>query len=723
MAAFPKLPLVNGDTDEDASIHLNATVGPSKPLRSNRTSKEDDILKILNATESTDEKKLKSNEFNKYFKEFQETGHIEGIGEEDEDEDDNNVENINDDEEKDEDYELSFDDESDETEVEDEEIEPSDGEENRHFSSSFSRNNFHREKPNRMLFDEIKKVRENESPFVDETTSKNSKGTRAAYLIVLALVSFFGTLGFALYFDALRSEFNNTPTSRIENFSQLASKFNKIDSRLNLLDDFSSTLSKRQDFLQQTVDSLSNGLMDKFDAIANRFNDIEKNMIDGKQFKSLSEEFKSLKENVKSKALETNPEPVLIEITEKLEKLSQLHQNLEDIQDNVLDSLKSSLPSLLPVFVKDNKIHFLPEFHKYLYNFMESFHNDHNTTLDWDKFIQMNEPKLSEYLNSAVNRHSNLKYITKEAFEKTLNQKLKENNGVIWKKFNDLVDNINLVNSSSSSEDRFVDSSHKVYLNSILELFTKDFLKVNYADYSLGARILGFLTTSKNSGSKSLFRKLLFGWYDYLIASEVSAPHSWKYNANNVLLDGLESWEIPSDKSSIGIKLFRSIILTDIIVKIPLVSEGLGPYFISFYIKPKSFDQYKKIKSLNELKFNFDSTNDNRYLKKFIKINEYTLDTTKKIHHIKTPITIINLRIPSRDIYVEITSPKGPISLTSIKVYGISELSATQYADDLELLLSKVATDTSDSFSSESENFNYGQTIYNHITLGEDELV
>ena len=180
---------------------------------------------------------------------------------------------------------------------------------------------------------------------------------------------------------------------------------------------------------------LSANINEKFDLVSDRFGKINSNIISLHQFDSLLKEFTALKARVSESEPYTNPEPKLLEITEKLNKLSKISDNIESVKTSILKEFSATLPEKVPVYIKDNKIHYIPEFHKYIYNFIDNYQKEKNFTthVSWDQFLRENEDNMNNHINSIMKK-TNLLNISKEKLEYFLQKKINENNKQIWEK-------------------------------------------------------------------------------------------------------------------------------------------------------------------------------------------------------------------------------------------------------------------------------------------------
>ncbi|CUM54172.1 uncharacterized protein AC631_00659 [Debaryomyces fabryi] len=715
MSGFPKVPLVVGDTDDDASIHLQSRVGPARPLPTKQrsfSSHDKEILKILNEVDDELEAEY---DFNKQFDIFQKSGSIP-----------NDIEYSDNDSDADTQVESA-------NEYEDE----NNKQENRYYPNIYRdevipdnkyefREEKEKQKPNKSLFEEFKRARENTHPFMESSKTNYKK------YALFALMSFSVTCIVLLIYQREVVFHPVVIDKPIENYYEINSKFGNLENRVNKLSLFAEDLSKRQEDLVQKHEVLSASINEKFDLVSDRFSKIDSSVINLNQFDNLWKEFTALKAKVSDSEPYINPEPKLLEISEKLNKLSKISDNIESVKSNILKEFSAMLPEKVPVYIKDNKIHYIPEFHKYIYNFIDNYQKEKNltTNISWDQFLRDNENNMNSHINSIIKK-TNLLNISKEKLENFLQKRINENNKQIWEKYNNLIDNLNIVNSNSTLIAKNLEkSTNTILLDNLLEIFAKGSNKVNYADYKLGSRILGFLTTTSTSSTrsqisqKSLPRRIFLGWFDYLNSSGVHKPKNWKYNANNVLIDGGNYWHCESNECSIGLRLSDPVILTDLIFKNPPVEGIKPPSYVSIYIKPRNSEQVNELKGYLQNKFDISQPSDQKYLKKFYKIKEVSLDSNKPINHVKFPVSLVNLKIPVKDIYIQIRSNGGITGLYNLKAYGISEFNSYKYNQEFELLIDKLS-ELDENEESVTNNVDIDNLIDENDSdiLGDDEIL
>lgn len=704
MAGFPKIPLVLGDTDDDASIHLNSKIGPSKPLPPMKKS-DREILKILNGTTDTHENHNEYDEFNRNFEIFKKTGKLPEIEdpvnggventdpekeEEDEEEDDDYTESDVEEDANDSDSDSDFD--EDATEVEsiqsdfDINLEPKGG-----FSPTQEKSKFDNSTPE-----------DTEGNFFQQYRNLIISAVVILLLEVILITSYKLTSRFGL---------SAAPDNKIiDNYYEVNSKFNKLDDEILKISQINSNLISNQELLVQNYQDLNENInatiQGKFNELAAQFSLLEAKI--PTKHEQLFKDFDSLKsdfQNFKSVTNFTEFNNKLSVLGDRLSHLTALNEDFESLKAEFLQSFIDNLPNHLPIYIKNNKIHYIPEFNKFLYNFIDSYTKEKAPQGDWNQFLQNNKESLNKHI-SQIMEESGIAGMNKQSFQKILNEKLSKNNQVIFDKFNNLVDQLSVSGNGTDSQTKLshltLDNSDDLFLNNLLDLFAKGSINTNYADYKLGSRILGFLTSTGFSGKsegdngKSLNRKLFLGWYDYLANSSPN-PSQLKYNANNVLIDGGESWQCNSQTCSLGIRLSNSIVLTDLVLK--SLDINTKPNAVSIYIRPNSKSQYhnllqylQEFKIPTKFKYGINSSINHKYLSKFIKIKEMML-SEDKLDHIKLPVSLINMKVPIRDIYFEFHNLNGAnkeMQIFNLKAFGISEYNYYKFNKEFDLLISNL---------------------------------
>ncbi|ODV80621.1 uncharacterized protein CANTADRAFT_88551 [Suhomyces tanzawaensis NRRL Y-17324] len=677
MAGFPRLPLVHGDTDDDASIHLHRQIGPSRPLR-RLVPTDEKILEIAH-DESVDD--LDTNNINHYYELYRKNGL--NFLELDESSDDSYSPDSGSDTYNESDDEDGYDHDA------------SDGEERIHEDE---KERFRLGVPEEPQQQPAEEHTTDEPPTHNKGSSDTLLGQdwRGITLLVFIL---------AYLISLLRQSAVSQPLG-----PAWTSRLNKVDRALDQLSDITSGLSTRQDFLDANHESLAKNLNTRFESLNQKFHAVEKSLLgDNQQFQHLAHEFETLKTSINS----TVNHDRLDAINAKLAVFDGLSSTVESLQAHLLDQLVASLPQHVPVYIKDRKIHFLPEFHKYLYNFVDTYTSNKtghspSSNPSWALFLESNQASLDAYIETRAGG-LNLQQISKDKLEQILRQKFEQNNKYIFGKINEVIDDLTAVDHAHNTTTgaRFSSASNTILLNNLLETFAKGAIKVNYADYGLGARILGFLTKSgarAPTSSKSLGRRIFFGWYDYLSGASGGlvgrSPGVWKYNANNVLLDNGQGWQCESNRCTLGVRMFSPVILTDIVLANPVNAEGdsvSAPRVVAVWVKPRNAAHATQLREhLQRYQLDADTTN-NRYLEKFVKVKETRVNHPQAITHIRMPVSMVNLRIPVRDIYLELLSPiNTETGLTSFKAYGITELNAYRHSTHFDALLDKLQTQPED---------------------------
>ncbi|CAH2355726.1 hypothetical protein CLIB1423_32S00628 [[Candida] railenensis] len=687
---FPSIPRVTGDTDDDISIHLYNKVGPSRPLPHRNF--DEDILDIL----QEDEDDLDANsaiDFNKKYQLYQSTGQL-----------------ADDEEYPSDEYDVD-------TEVED------DRDENAAFKESINKSRPKEKPPVPSIFEEFSNVKKSANNAFKAKSMANfftngfTNGINNR--IVLFSLWFVLLLAFVGFLFSSRSR-DSLPIQLPVNSESFTSTFKSITSKLSYLESATDKLSEKQAALESNQNLMASNLNKKFEVISSKFQEIESTLVDSRSFKNLYKEFDDMKTSVSSIIENSDPnqlETKLNFVSKKLNELSDISSSMESIKSEILTKLLDQLPERIPIYIKDKKVHFIPEFQKFLYSFIEKY-NQENPVLD-------DETKKKLQLGSAGGNGN----INKGKLETYLKNKFDENNKEIWAKLTNLIDDLTIVNNSTDTK-LFEKNANHLLLDNLLDIFSKGSVKINYADYNLGARILGFLTSlgGSESSSKPLARRVFLGWYDYL-----KSPNNWNYNANNVLVDGGKIWECLSNQCSIGIRLFNPVILTDIIVKSGTFdpSEFSAPVGVSLYIKPKYQDKVGEVLKVIST-FNDDSEveDTNKYLKKFVKVKSFKLNPAKSINHLKLPVNLINLKVPVRDIYLKLTCAPGKnCAIFNTKVYGITEYNTYKFSNDVDLMVEKLKLQENVEEEEEEEEENSDEYIYerefesNAEILGDDELL
>ena len=672
MAGFPRLPLVNGDTDDDASIHLHTHVGPARPLRqsNSRIDKDQEILRVLNEeTEDSGE----WTKMNKYFSLYKD-GKLDTIAQlsSESDSDSDTYNETEDEEEKARDYEFNKEDS---------------------IFTIGSQNRNEREISDRLsrlytepdptypspLFDEIHTMKENlegeqEGEQGDRQDDRQEPGSSTLwkYTIVFG-ISFLLTAVAFLAGQFIHFQ-NETPRDGVS--YGLSNKLKAVESNIKNLIEVTNTISSRQNFVESNYDNLVKSMNDKFDLASEKFRSLEKGIALGsKHYHELHKQFTQLKAD---SGVYANPEAKLDEINQRLGELSSVTSDLKSTKSKLMEEFLAVLPQHVPVYIKNKRVHFTPELHKYLYAFIENYHHPQGNGTSWSQFVQENGEKLDAYINP----RTGIKRLAKDQFEELLDKRLEANNRRVFEKVNGIIDSLQYSTNTSIVGD-------KMFLSGMLEVFSKGSIKVNYADYNLGSRILGFLTHLGVVPEKPLARRLFLGWFDYISGTSVQLPSQWKYNANNVILDNGSSWTCADGKCSVGIRLFNSVVPTDIVVK---MSPENSARWVTIYVKPRNSGDTTRLRQhMEKIHLGTDETPKDKYLAKFVKVKELRVPKGY-LKHIKMPLSVINLRVPVKDVYVEFRA-ETPLEVNNVKVYGITELDAYKYEEDYTTILDKIMTE------------------------------
>lgn len=629
MTGFPNLPLTRGETDDDASIHLYSRVGPARPIMRSKYDKQ--IMSILNSSRDKQENRTAGN-INKQFDHF-----------------------IHDD--------YAPDTESDATHVEEDPAE-----------------DYTAQVPKKKKY---------------TSSAQNPTPTQILLLRTRNLVIFGFLLGaICIICFQITSKQTYIPPIATD-LTQVNSRLQTVEESILILNNMSEALDNQLDLVDAKQTDFFNSLKSDYDIIQGQFHDLKANLsLDKGQFQKLLREIEDFRVTINGLELLTEApkdlENRLSQISHKLLQLSNARTNLKDIKKEIVEDLIQKLPEHVPVYVQNNKIHYIPEFHKFLHAFVEKYGSHKAQT--WTSFIKEGGEEFQTYLQDLVDS-SQVDLISKAEFEKILNGKFAQISEDINSRYMDILNKVDLSRNITNVD--MADAGHKIVLDNLLEVIGKGSMKLNYADYSLGARILGFLTTTgkDTSHQKSFIRSLFLGWYDYLSSNGLRAPKNLKLNANNLLFDGGEYWQCEANWCNFGIRLSSPIILTDIILNNPSAERPRGlnlPTKMSIYIKPRKKLQAMKLQEYVSLA-NYDvPITNNKYLSKFYKVQEVNLRGKLIVEHIQLPLSLVNMKIVVRDIFVQIESREGNIGVYNIKAYGLTEFNAYKYSQEFDSLLDKL---------------------------------
>lgn len=688
MAGFAKIPLVRGDTDDDASIHLHSHVGPSKPISYQRYDRE--IMDLLNGSKVSSEKNssdAQARRYNLQFQKFTESSPFES-------DDDEELTQVEDD--------LDFERVPLPTKTT-----PKDKVHSvSHLSSNSSKRRAARSK--RGSFSAPSSVQ-------DETSASQSNKLLNLLRYVIAFL-----IGVMILFLLPRLMFGNSKSPL--DLSSVNARIDEVSDRVGALDEISYALDQQIDLISSKQETLSKSMHFKIEALEATLQGLQSSLGDGARVNRIEEDLKECKKqiNLGLEMLSGNPgefEEKVNQISEKLTQLLRVTDGILTTKDQLVKEIVQKLPEHVPVFIKNGKIQYLPEFYDFLTSFVSNSKGENKENPTWNKFLSQHGSQMKSYVDDLVGT-AGVKYLSKAQFEESLHEKLAANNRALMTKFNHMLDKIDFLRNSSSVD--LGVSGNRVILDNLLDVVGKGSVKVNFADYKLGARILGFLTTTgiDSYKSKSLARTIFLGWYDYLTSSGLRSSKNMKFNANNVLVDGGQYWQCESRVCSVGIRLSSPVIATDLIINNPSVGkpqELLLPEVLSIYIKPRKRSDAEKLEQYMKFRLDFVYKQlDNKFLSKFFKVQEVHLKT-KSIEHIQLPKTIINMRIPTRDIYVEISSRHGVTGLFNLKVYGITEYNSFKFVENFESIL--------DHLGDEKEEKEYTELYDSSQLLDEDYIV
>lgn len=650
MAGFPKVPLIRGDTDDDASIHLHSHVGPARPLSKRNYDRQ--IMEILNRRPlgpSSDEDLLELDYLNAQFEHYSKQRR------------------------------PSFHSDDELTEVEDAPV----------------------------------KLHKNQESKKDRPVKKSKSQPLSVAGLDLRLIGFSVGIILLLLMPFPRLLNPNKSLLAHPDSSNINERINFVEQRVDSLDDVTKALSIQTDSLESKQKAFMESVSRKIEDILEQLESANQG-VGARILQELREELYAYKKKVDtmevlvsdSEKLETD----LDAVSHKLFQLTQLTDDVAAFKNDIILSFVQQLPDHVPVYIKNNKIHYLPEFQSFLRAFVEKFAGRKDTNSDladhYSKLDLMVKNQVSKDVNSAVTS-----FVSREEFKKVLNKRISESNEVIMSKLNSILDAIDFSGNVTKIDVKH--STNKVMLDNLVDIVSKGSVKMNFADYKNGARILGFLTTTGRDSykQKSIIRRIFLGWYDYFDSNGLHSPQNLKFDANNLLLDMGSYWTCETNRCSFGVRLSSPVILTDIIIKNPSQSNpGISlPSRASLYIKPSKRGQVASIEDyLKRFKPEFFTAGkDNKYLTKFFKIQEVSLDS-EPVQHIKLPAWLVNQKILARDIYVELSSRDGYTGLYNLKAYGLTEFNSLAYAEEFESILDNLHDEPS--FSGQHP-LEYGQEL------------
>lgn len=631
MSSFPRLPTNNVVSDDQASVHLLEQVGPARPMRrKNIDLVIRDVLRETEEIDSSDDEVTRARTHAKHDTPFQSFMMLNTDLDSDED-----------------------------TQVEE-------------------------EPPIVARKKSKQQVKKNSEPIASWRTS---------------VLGFFVGLILVFYLPNSLSNWRPLPSELTSpDLSSIDARINSVENRLQALSDVSLALDQQVEQLVQKQSAHMMEMNENLLTLHSTINEYKNSQTLGlTQLAVLEEELAACKQRLDGLQLASD-DPAELEsrlslISEKLSQLSLANAELKSIKDNIVSAFLKKLPSVVPVYIENNKIHYLPEFYKFVVSVMEDYQSAHPQNVTWDSFMKSNGKDFRAYIED-LQRKSNLEYVTKQKFESLLKKELSRSNEVVMANFNRLLDRIDLSKNLTSID--VSGAGNKIAIDNLLEIIGKGSLKVNYADYKLGARILGFLTTTGRDSYKerSLAGQLFLGWYDYITSHGLKSPRYMKFNANNILVDGGQYWQCESSWCAVGIRLSSPLILTDLVLKNPLAERPAGlepPTSVSIFIRPRKKSQAVALETYLSA-VSTSSQSSNRYLLRFYKIQEVSFRKGSSVEHIRLPVSIINMKIAVRDIYLELKTNHGDLTgLYNVRAYGLTELNAYSYGEQFESILSSLA--------------------------------
>lgn len=675
MSKLSKIPVFRGDTDDDASIHLHGRVGPAKPI-----SYDYQLLNILeNSRIRTDDADLeqRARDYNSAFEEFAENSSFQS----DSEDDFTYVE------------ESRFKQKSTPRQTTPPGRQP--------VAKSASHSSARRRKS----------IGSNTDPKGQQLTRSKNTNVEPTPLRYLWSFSTLGYLiGIVLFFLVLSRLSSNHGQVELLDLNAVNERIQEVSQRIGALNEISHALDQQVDQISAKQESHFNSVQLRISSLENQLSELRVGAMDTTRLQRIEDELESFRNRLNSglQLIAENPgeiEQKVNQISRDLDQLLRLNKDIMATKSQVVDELLKRLPEVVPVYIKDGKIHYLPEFHDFLVSYVTSAGN---SSLTWSSFMNVHGAQLKNYIDDLVG-NSGVNFLSKAQFEASLRERLTSNNRALISKVNSMLDKIDLLRNSTLID--LSASANNVVLDNLLDVVGKGSVKINFADYKLGSRILGFLTTTgiDSYKNKSLVRTLLLGWYDYLTSSGLRSPANMKYNANNVLVDGGQYWQCEGRKCAVGVRLSSPVILTDIILNNPISGrpEGLQvPELVSIYIKPRTKREATRLEQHLEIRLDFSySRVDNKFLSKFYKVQEVMLKGSVSMEHIKLPTSIINMRIATRDLYVEVSSRLGFTGIYNLKAYGISEFNSMRFAENFESILDHLSNDEDSNYHSSSDSY------------------
>lgn len=642
MTGFPRVPLIRGDTDDDASIHLHTHVGPARPMTKRNYDRQ--IMEILKRrplhNSSDNELEFELDNLNAQFERYAKQRR------------------------------PSFSD-GEKTETEDEPVPK-----------------LQTQKPKRKVSMGVKSPPQSAEPKFQFTDLR-------VLGFIIGIISLL-LIPYPRLLSGLPSQ-KSTPDT-----SDVTSRIELVEQRVTALDDITSALSNQADFLESKQEAFIASISGRIDSITRQFDSIPKELTVSDHYTNLTTDFTNFKNRLQniefliddSHQLEEN----LSAISDKIQRLSQIGGDLNSFKSSIVKSFIDQLPNYVPVYIKNKKVHYLPEFQRFLQAFIDDLDKKGNSSAELSNNCENLEQMVRKQAVKEA-RNAFASFVSKNDLQKILYEKLAERDELIASKLNALVDTIDL--SKNLTRVDVAHNTNKVMLDNLIDIVSKGSVKINFADYKNGARILGFLTSRGESVNKrrSIASRVLFGWYDYFSSHGLHSPEKLNFDANNVLFDLGTYWTCDSNICSIGVRLSSPVVLTDLVFKNPsLNNPGISPPIrASIFIKPSKKSEVPVVEEyLRRTKpENLAAGKSNKYLTKFYKVQEVSI-SSKAIQHVKLPVSLVNLNILVRDIYIEISTREGRTGLFNLKAYGLTEFNSFSYAEEFESILDKLQDEPED---------------------------
>lgn len=372
-------------------------------------------------------------------------------------------------------------------------------------------------------------------------------------------------------------------------------------------------------------------------------------------------------------------------LSERLEEYRKMTNEIESWKAQIDNFVTAKIKEHVPLFIENKQVHYLPEFQSWLRKYINDSANEHFTKNTWNEIENMVDGFVNVKILDEMHNFTSL-FVSRDEFAADLEKAFELTEKKVTSELHLVLDKFDFSNSSRIDVSR---ATNRIALDNLLDVISKGSLKVDFASYKLGARVLGFLTTRARI-PKSAFRKLFLGWYDYLNSNGITSPQNIVYNANNAISENSRMWLCGLSSCSIGVRLLAPIILTDIVLNSGGEGGGFTPDKASIYVKPRTRKDATKLEDfLESYRQEFLAPPRNKWLKKFYKIKEVELD--RNLSFIKIPISIVNLKIPIRDIYVEFSSSKGSTGLLNLRAYGLTEYNAMRLDGAFSSLLDELA--------------------------------